>query len=77
MDPVAAQRATFDLNDDAGQRWWCACGRSQNQPFCDGAHRGSGITPVRVERREPGKGWYNHAESTCVADSLPGSGSSV
>lgn len=25
---------------------WCACGRRANQPFCDGSHRGSGITPM-------------------------------
>lgn len=27
---------------------WCACGRSKNQPFCDGSHRGSGIVPARL-----------------------------
>lgn len=26
--------------------WWCACGRSKNQPFCDGSHKGSDFTPV-------------------------------
>ncbi|MBA3981079.1 MAG: glutamate synthase [Alcanivorax sp.] len=25
---------------------WCACGRSARQPFCDGSHQGTGITPV-------------------------------
>ena len=25
---------------------WCACGRSQTQPFCDGSHAGSGMEPV-------------------------------
>ncbi len=25
---------------------WCACGRSKNQPFCDGSHQGSGTSPV-------------------------------
>ncbi len=25
---------------------WCACGRSSNQPFCDGSHQGTGIDPV-------------------------------
>ena len=34
----------------AGEKYfWCACGRSQNQPFCDGSHRGTGLTPVAVE----------------------------
>ncbi|MEO9884867.1 MAG: CDGSH iron-sulfur domain-containing protein [Balneola sp.] len=25
---------------------WCACGQSSNQPWCDGSHKGSGITPT-------------------------------
>jgi len=27
--------------------WWCACGRSADQPFCDGSHKGTGVTPVQ------------------------------
>ena len=26
--------------------WWCACGRSAGQPFCDGSHAGTGVVPV-------------------------------
>ncbi|GIX32881.1 MAG: hypothetical protein KatS3mg125_0837 [Lysobacterales bacterium] len=26
--------------------WWCSCGRSARQPFCDGSHRGSGYRPL-------------------------------
>jgi len=27
--------------------WWCTCGRSKDQPFCDGSHKGSGFTPLK------------------------------
>lgn len=27
--------------------WWCACGRSQTPPFCDGSHQGTGKSPIR------------------------------
>jgi CDGSH-type Zn-finger protein len=37
---------------DPGEYWWCACGRSQNQPWCDGSHKGTGIEPVRLEIEE-------------------------
>lgn len=32
--------------------WWCVCGRSQSQPFCDGSHRGTSFTPLKYEATE-------------------------
>lgn len=32
--------------------YWCACGRSQNQPFCDGSHKGTGLHPMRFVAQE-------------------------
>lgn len=43
------------LELEAGTYWWCACGRSQTQPWCDGAHRGTGHTPVKTEIAEAKK----------------------
>lgn len=28
---------------------WCACGKSENQPYCDGSHKGTDITPIMRE----------------------------
>ncbi|HAG95168.1 MAG: glutamate synthase [Pseudomonadales bacterium] len=28
--------------------WWCSCGLSQQQPFCDGSHQGTGFQPVKI-----------------------------
>ena len=33
---------------EAGEYWWCACGRSRNQPYCDGSHKTSNHLPLRV-----------------------------
>ena len=36
------------LKLEPGSYWWCACGRSASQPFCDGSHAGTGLEPVEV-----------------------------
>ena len=33
---------------EPGTYWWCACGRSQNQPFCDGSHKLTDFSPREV-----------------------------
>lgn len=37
---------------EPGEYWWCTCGRSQTQPYCDGSHAGSGFSPQRFEISE-------------------------
>ena len=43
---VVAQKAPYPVAVEAGKTYyWCACGRSQTQPFCDGAHKTTSLTP--------------------------------
>jgi len=42
---------------DPGTYYWCACGRSRNQPFCDGSHPGTGFAPVQFTVDERKKLW--------------------
>lgn len=46
--PNIAQRRPYVQETEAGDYWWCACGNSQKQPFCDGSHKGSEFSPVKV-----------------------------
>jgi CDGSH iron-sulfur domain-containing protein 3 len=46
-EPVCAQREPYIVELKPGDYWWCACGRSQKQPFCDGSHKGSEFSPVQ------------------------------
>lgn len=47
-EPVIAQKAPLPVDAEAGKSYfWCACGRSANQPFCDGSHKGSAFSPVK------------------------------
>jgi CDGSH-type Zn-finger protein len=41
------------VNLDPGTYWWCACGRSKGQPWCDGSHKGTEYTPMKIEVTEP------------------------
>jgi CDGSH-type Zn-finger protein len=34
---------------ESGTYFWCACGRSKGQPFCDGSHKGTGFAPLKTE----------------------------
>ncbi|MDB5596662.1 MAG: iron sulfur, CDGSH-type [Hyphomicrobiales bacterium] len=46
-DPVMAQKGPYSLDVEAGTTyWWCSCGRSASQPFCDGSHKGTDFTPM-------------------------------
>ena len=46
-EPTIADNAPKPVNLTAGEEYhWCACGQSQNQPFCDGSHVGTEFSPV-------------------------------
>jgi CDGSH-type Zn-finger protein len=52
MEPQIAQKGPFVQNTEPGEYWWCMCGRSKSQPFCDGSHKGTGFSPLRTEIKE-------------------------
>jgi len=53
--PKIAQKAPYVLDLEPGTYYWCSCGKSNNQPFCDGSHKGSEFTPEKVEIEEKKK----------------------
>ena len=47
-DAVIAQKFPFTTNlEENKDYFWCSCGKSSRQPFCDGSHKGSDFTPVK------------------------------
>ena len=52
-DPIVAQKAPYPVEVSAGKKYfWCACGKSERQPFCDGSHEGTGFTPMTYTAEE-------------------------
>ncbi|MGL1835173.1 CDGSH iron-sulfur domain-containing protein [Rhodocyclaceae bacterium SMB388] len=45
--PHIAQQSPYAVEVEAGRKYfWCACGQSAKQPFCDGSHKGSAFNPI-------------------------------
>lgn len=64
-DALIAGRAPIPVDVEAGKAYfWCACGRSQNQPFCDGSHKDTGFTPVRYDAEESKTLWFCACKQT-------------
>jgi CDGSH-type Zn-finger protein len=50
--PIMAAKLPAVLSLEPGTYYWCQCGRSKNQPFCDGSHTGTGFSPVEFALAE-------------------------
>ncbi len=51
-EPTVAAKVPVVLDLQPGTYYWCTCGLSANQPFCNGAHKGSEFTPLAFELTE-------------------------
>ena len=57
--PHIAQKAPFPVEVQAGKTYyWCSCGKSTNQPFCDGAHKGSEFAPTPYTAEKDGTVYF-------------------
>ncbi len=62
---LIAQKAPYGVEMEAGKTYyWCACGRSAKQPFCDGSHKGTGLVPLAHQAEKTGKVWMCGCKAT-------------
>lgn len=72
--PVVAQKSPYSAEVEAGKSyWWCACGQSRRQPFCDGSHKGSEFTPVEYKADATKTVWFCGCKNTTSAPLCDGS----
>jgi CDGSH-type Zn-finger protein len=64
-DPKIAAKQPTAVTLEAGKTYyWCACGGSKTQPFCDGAHKGTGLSPKAFTADKAGEAWLCQCKHT-------------
>lgn len=72
--PIIAQKAPFPVEVTEGKAYfWCACGKSQNQPFCDGSHKDTGFAPQKYVAEKDGKVFFCGCKASARAPLCDGS----
>jgi CDGSH-type Zn-finger protein len=63
-EPHIAKREPAGLTLEPGTYWWCACGLSEKQPFCDGHHKGTEFQPLKLVIAERQEVWLCQCKHT-------------
>lgn len=64
-NPERASDTPYAVEIEEGKNyWWCSCGQSSKQPFCDGSHKGGEFTPVKYEADESKKVFFCGCKAT-------------
>jgi CDGSH-type Zn-finger protein len=76
--PHIAAKAPVKVALEAGKDYWyCTCGLSANQPFCDGSHKGTSLAPKKFTAEKDGDAWLCRCKHTANAPYCDGSHKSL
>ena len=72
--PKIAQTAPYPVDVEGGKTYfWCACGQSAKQPFCDGSHQGTAFNPLKYTAEADKKLFFCGCKATTNAPLCDGS----
>ncbi|MEM7238052.1 MAG: CDGSH iron-sulfur domain-containing protein [Pseudomonadota bacterium] len=72
--PIVARKSPYAVEVEAGKSYfWCTCGRSSAQPFCDGSHKDTGFAPLRHTAEKDGKLFFCGCKATAIGPLCDGS----
>ena len=64
-DAIVASKTPFAVEVKEGEKYfWCQCGKSMLQPFCDGSHKGTDFTPVMYTADKDGTVYFCGCKQT-------------
>lgn len=76
--PKIAQKAPYPVEVEAGKTYfWCTCGQSSKQPFCDGSHKVTSFEPMKYEAEADKKLFFCGCKATQNAPLCDGSHSKL
>jgi len=73
-DAIRASDTPYAVDVESGESYfWCSCGQSAAQPFCDGSHKGTDFKPVKYQADESKKVFFCGCKATASQPTCDGS----
>jgi CDGSH-type Zn-finger protein len=78
MNPNVPQKAPYAIDVESGKSYfWCTCGKSAKQPFCDGSHKDTSFTPLKFVADTTKKVYFCGCKYTSMQPLCDGSHSKI